>query len=141
MILPSTAFAALDPEFKECLQRGYEQTYGEDETSYCIFPDGNKCVLGEFNNGTCGAQYKNENYCIAEGLPVWDTKKCCPGTEAYLKPYHTGQASCIQISTIEKIYDQIRFNPFTWMYAGGIISIFIIFFIIFKTKKRKNSKS
>jgi hypothetical protein len=140
-LLPSTAFAALDPELKECLQRGYEQVYEEDETSYCIFPDGNKCVLTEFNNGTCGAQYKNENYCVAEGRVVWDAEKCCPGTEAYLKPYHVGQTSCTQISTLEKLYDQIRYNPFIWVYSTGIIFIFIIFFIIFKVRKRKNSNS
>lgn len=137
LLLPSVALAALDPQFKECLQRGYQQTYGADEISYCVFPDGNKCALVDFNNGLCGTRYKNENYCVTEGRPVWDLKKCCPGTEAYLRPYHSGQPSCIQISTAEKIYDQIRYNPFNWIYLTGIILIFIISFIIFKIRKQK----
>ena len=136
----SVTFAAADPELKECIQRGYETEYSQDgNTSYCVLPDKSKCVLEDFNNGTCGTQYKNEDYCVAEGGLVWDTNKCCADTEAYLLPYHLGQTSCVKISMIEKVYNQIKYNPLVWLYGGGIIFIFMIFFIILKIKRRKNS--
>ena len=132
---PATTFAAIDPALKECLQRGYEQTF-RDGVIYCVLPDKSQCAVENFNNGTCGAQYKNADYCVAEGRPVWDSDKCCAGTEAYLRPNFMGQPSCVKISSAQKIYDQIRYNPLVWIGGIGIALVLAIFFKISKTKKQ-----
>ena len=139
LTLPTITFAAMDPILQECVQRGYETEYSTDGlTGYCVLPDKSKCILDDFNNGTCGAQYKNEDYCVSEGHLVWGTSKCCTGTEAYLKPNHIGQPSCLRISAVQKIINQIKYNPLVWFGGVGTIFIFVIFFIILKTRKRNN---
>lgn len=80
---------------KECLQRGYDVSYNQKENkTYCIFPDGEKCLLEEYNDGVCGSEYKIENYCIKEGDPVWDKNKCCNGLEPYIPVGVIGQSTC-----------------------------------------------
>lgn len=134
LLLPSVASAAMDPALKECLQRGYETVF-QNEKSYCVFPDKSECSIGEFNNGACGTQWKTENYCIAEGNLVWDTDKCCPGTEAYLAGKTLGQAECIKVSLSQKVYDQFRYNPFVIFGSIGLILVVVTFFIL-KARKR-----
>ena len=133
IVLPSTVFAAMDPALKECVQRGYETVF-QNEKNYCVLPDKNQCSIEEFNSGTCGAQYKMENYCITEGTFVWDTDKCCAGTEAYLAGKTLGQARCIKVSLTQKVYDQFRYNPYI-LFGGGLLIVIAIFFIL-KSKKR-----
>lgn len=130
--------AAMDPRLKECIQRGYETTY-DSEIQYCIFPDGNRCPLEDFNNGLCGLEYKIENYCVKEGLPVWDKDKCCEGTEAYLPPDVMGQPTCRDISLSQKISGQFLYLLYRPIFSISVIvfltiAVFIVFWIL---KKRK----
>ncbi len=135
LFIPSISFAAMPPELKECMQRGYEVEYTQEGISNCILPNGNKCTLENFNAGTCGLEYKNEDYCVTEGLPVWDKDKCCPGTVPYTD--QIAQATCTRLSATQAILYQITQNfPTTLLSGAGIIFIFIIFFIILK-KRRK----
>jgi hypothetical protein len=134
IILSSNIFSAMDPRLKECVQRGYEIEV-ESEKRYCIFPDENKCLLDEFNNGSCGIEYKTNDYCVKEGEFVWDEDKCCKGTQAYLPPNFAGQTRCIKISLIQKVLNQIKYNSF---YSLFIILILIITsLIIFKIFRKK----
>ena len=127
--------AAMDPRLKECIQRGYETTY-DSEIQYCVFPDGNKCPLEDFNNELCGLEYKTEDYCVKESLLVWDKDKCCEGTEAYLPPNVAGQSTCRDISLSQKISDQFMYRPIfsITVIVILIIAVFIVFLIL---KKRK----
>lgn len=92
----STASASMDPFFMECMQRGYESE-GIPPDNYCVFPDGSRCPMLQFNNGTCGKEFKIEDYCVKEGDFVWDKDKCCLGMEPYLKCGYTGQQTCRKI--------------------------------------------
>ena len=123
--------AAMDQFSKECLQRGYETAY-YDGIKYCVFSDGVKCPLDAFNNGLCGSEYKIEPYCVKEGNPVWDTDKCCEGTEAYSRPGHMAQPSCLKVSLMQKLSDYAKYNPF--LPIGVII---FIGFIVWLIRKRK----
>jgi len=135
LLLPRASFSADDPRNKECSQRSYKiEAYVTGE-KYCVFPNGNKCLLEEFNEGRCGVEFKTENYCVKEGAPVWDKDKCCPGLIAYLKPYHIGQPSCIKISIFERIYNQLKYNPYLWM-LGGLILILAVGHLIYRKIKR-----
>jgi len=133
LVLPSIVFAAMDPALKECVQRGYETVF-QNGGNYCVLPDKSQCSIEEFNNGSCGAQYKTENYCIAEGTFVWDTDKCCAGTEAYLAGKTLGQARCIKVSLAQKVYDQFRYNPYI-LFGSGLLIVIVILGIL-KLKKR-----
>jgi hypothetical protein len=128
MITPVFVSAAMPPQFKECLQRGYEISapISELQDYYCIFPDNNQCLLSEFNEGACGSEYMTENYCIEEGIPVWDTDKCCPGLIAYLPFGMIGQQVC------QPFYYTIVFNPVFWLV---IIIIVLVYWIIKKKRK------
>lgn len=88
--------AAMDPLFKECLQRGYTSE-GIPPENQCVFPDGSRCPMLQFNNGTCGKDFRTEDYCIKEGDFVWDKDKCCAGMEPYLKCGYKGHPSCRKI--------------------------------------------
>lgn len=134
MMVPSVSHAALSPELKECVQRGYEVVSNGEGLGSCVFPDGSVCAVQAFNEGSCGASYKTENYCVAKGVTVWDTERCCAGTEAYLKPYHTGQASCAEISLAEKVYNRIRFNPRLGVYIGGGVVILGAVLLVLKRR-------
>ncbi len=81
--------AAISPVYKECMQRGY-QVSGDS----CVFPDGSKCSLESFNNGTCGEAFFTDDYCIPEGQVVWDENRCCEGLAPYLEEGVAGQPTC-----------------------------------------------
>lgn len=92
-----SAAAAIDPTYKECMQRGY--TLSGDS---CVFPDGSACDLESFNNQECGTEWFTDDYCIPEGDYVWDEEKCCEGTEAYLPEDVAGQARCVDLEDIPR---------------------------------------
>lgn len=94
-----SANATINPVFKECMQRGYEVT-GEGDVDYCTFPDGSKCLLEDFNEQRCGQEFFNKEYCIKEGVYVWDADKCCKGLIAYLPKDMAGQARCEKASKL-----------------------------------------
>jgi hypothetical protein len=81
------SFAAINPIYKECMQRGYNVS-GE----YCVFPDSSQCLLEDFNGGKCGQKWMTDDYCIPEGSYVWDADKCCEGLVAYLPKDVAGSA-------------------------------------------------
>lgn len=139
-----TAFsvmAAMDPRLKECMQRGYEtQVYYNHPThaagEFCVFPDGSECELEEFDAGTCGLKFKTEDYCVPEGKPVWDKDRCCPGTIAYLKPYHMGQPTCQVISLPERVYNQLQYNFYIQILLLLVVITVLVFFA-YKFLKKK----
>ena len=140
-ISPQISFSALYPiEAKECVQRGYrvetdlKADFTPDKT-YCLFPDGSRCILEEFNEGKCGIEFKTENYCIKEGNIVWDKDKCCPGLRAYKRPNFIGQSSCMKISVFERIYNQLKYNIYLWG-VWGLIIVFIVGYLIYRIIKR-----
>lgn len=134
--------AAMDPNLKECMQRGYEiQGYTphhptHEEGTFCVFPDGSECRMDEFNAGTCGVKFKTEDYCVPEGKPVWDKDRCCPGTIAYLKPYHFGQATCQSISLTERAYNQLNYNFYIKILLLLVVIAVLVFFA-YKFLKKK----
>ena len=81
--------AAIDPIYKECMQREYQV-----DGQYCIFPDSSRCLLEEFNTGKCGQHWLTDDYCVKEGRYIWDAERCCEGLVAYLPKGMAGQASC-----------------------------------------------
>jgi hypothetical protein len=88
-LIPLFSFAAINPLYKECSQRGY-QISGNS----CVFPDSTKCLLEDFNTGKCGQKWMTDDYCVPEGQHVWDGERCCEGLVAYLPKGVAGQATC-----------------------------------------------
>jgi len=134
--------AAMNPEYKECLQRGYDTTYDPEDihTFYCVFPDESRCKIEEFNNGTCGVVFKTENYCVKEESPVWDKDKCCEG----LIPTHLkyrgffwggliGQSRCEPIPNFFDRY--LKYSLFFWL--GILAVIVLVIILIYKKSKSK----
>jgi len=115
------ANAAIDPIWKECLQRGYKSEYKN-----CVFPDGSKCLVGEFNAGTCGAEFMTDYECIKEGSPVWDRDKCCEGLTPYSNPRAIGHPNCMEIS----LSDWLEYQLYRWGITFSIVVIFIFIFIL-----------
>ena len=131
IVFASFTSAAMDPRLKECLQRGYEIESASTPpyNKNCVFPDGNKCPLEDFNTGLCGEEYKTEDYCVKKGGPVWDADKCCEGTTAYIIPGFMGQKTCQSISIFEIGYNQIRYNITLWFFTGLIIILILLVFL------------
>ena len=125
--------AAMDPELKECIQRGYDKETAPNLEPICVFPDNSNCTINDFNSGVCGEEFMTENYCIEEGLPVWDRNKCCEGTEAYARPNTDGQATCEQVSIYQKISDWLLYN----LIFIVLILIVLIIVIVWIIKKKK----
>lgn len=124
LIVPGFVSAAMNPEYKECIQRGYSVMQNN-----CVFPDGTECLISEFNEGLCGSEYKTEDYCVKEGVSVWDRDKCCPGLVPYLPSGMIGQATCQPIQTI------IINNPYLYGLLVIIAVVIIVFLVIRKWKK------
>ena len=119
--LESTAtFGMIDPRYKECMQRGYEVS-----GDYCVFPDGSRCNIDSFNSGACGAEWMTENYCISEGVAVWDEELCCEGLIAYLPSGTAGQAKCTSI--VEATENEFVLNWITWVSLILIIAATILY--------------
>jgi hypothetical protein len=128
--------AAMNPDLKECMQRGYEIKATPNQETICIFPDNSNCTISDFNLGICGELFLTKDYCVKEGLPVWDKDKCCEGTEAYLPPNVAGQSTCRDISLSQKISDQLLYRPI-FSISIIIISIMAVFIVFWILKKRK----
>ena len=128
-------WGALPEDIKECMQRGYIF-----ESKYCIFPDGSKCLNEEFNKEICGQEFMTKDYCIKEGVLVWDEEKCCEGLMSYLDG-RFGQPKCEQITLTRQI------NSFVKQYMIieialtilliGILTVIIWFFSWIIKKLRK----
>lgn len=120
--------AAIDPKYKECTQRGYQL-----DGNYCVFPDGSRCLLDEFNEGECGEEFMTNDYCVPEGRYVWDGP-CCEGLVAYLPPDVAGQATCVKYDAKHWFQDNIFL-----LQILGLIIIFVIpiSIVVYRTYKRR----
>lgn len=102
--LVGVAGAQVSEGHRECAQRGYEVVGSE-----CVFPDGTRCALAAFAAGSCGAEFKTEDYCVEEGKQVWDEDKCCKGLVA--KEGEGGELRCQKRSLLGRL---IR-RPLFWV--------------------------
>lgn len=144
LVIPNV-LAMMSTQNKECLQRGYDIVSGyflineghEDillnSDIYCLFPDGDYCLNSAFNNGSCGAEFMTENYCIKQGYPVWDSDKCCEGLKSYLPPMIIGHPSCQPFSV--RFIGNLIGNPIYWF--GIIVFLVLIGYVIYRTKKKR----
>jgi hypothetical protein len=122
--------AAINPDYKECLQRGYSLS-GDS----CVFPDGSACDLDAFNNGECGQEWMTDDYCVEEGEYVWDDDRCCEGLEPYLEKGVDGQATCEKISAGGVDPDRGERNSMYWILLIAFIMLIII--SIYLKKRRE----
>ncbi len=129
ILIPSLSKGAINPVYKECMQRGYNLS-----GDYCVFPDSSQCLLEDFNAGECGQKWMTDDYCIPQGNYVWDAERCCEGLVAYLPEGMAGQATCQskQASLFKKIF---------FDYYGGAILLTLLLALLFLYFKRKRGKS
>jgi len=155
LLITCSAVAAVSPRDKECLQRGYNITYdiANPDQFYCVFPNGERCLLDEFNAGKCGTEYMIEDYCVKQDYPVWDDDRCCEGLSPYLHPGVTGVKRCQKVTTIDRIFDYGNYIVSSaWEFIiSDLLSDFIIivditflmiigFVLIVLIKKKKSKK-
>lgn len=135
LVTSFSAFAMIDPYYKEVMQRGYT-TNGDS----VVFPDGSTCSIADFNEGICGQQWMTKDYCIPEGGPVWDEDKCCVGLQAYLPEGMAGQATCVAIEKSAEQQSELGEyeRPLFYFFLGLVLifTIFILYSIFVKYKKR-----
>lgn len=122
LIIPFFSFGAINPIYKECMQRGYNVS-GE----YCVFPDSSQCLLEDFNGGKCGQKWMTDDYCIPEGRYVWDNDKCCDGLVAYLPEGMAGQATCQpkQATFFKRIFIDSYIGILLLTFALGVLLLFL----------------
>lgn len=108
-----TVSAAINPYYKEALQRGYAI-----DGDYVILPDSSRCLLDDFNNQRCGKDFFDLPYCVPEGKYVWDDNACCDGLAAYLPSGVDGQATCQKKGNID--FSETLRNPMLWI---GILAL------------------
>lgn len=105
----SNANAAINPIYKEAMQRGFRITKGDSVE----LPDGTRCSLHDFNNKLCGKEYFDQPYCVSEGVYVWDQNACCEGLVPYLPAGVDGQAVCKARGKVD--FSEILRNPLLWL--------------------------
>ncbi len=143
LLIPSM-LARMSNEGKECLQRGYELDTGynlhwrgyedipDDPLSlFCLFPDRNYCLNSEFNEGSCGVEYKTEDYCIKQGDYVWDEDKCCSGLKPHLVAI--GHPTCQPFSV--RFTENLKYNPIYWF--GIIVFLVLIGYVVYRIRKKR----
>ena len=118
--------AAIDPYYKEAMQRGYPI-----EGDSVVLPDSSKCLLDDFNNRLCGKEFFDQPYCIPEGSYVWDDDNCCDGLVSYLPSGVDGQARCKKKGQID--FSETLRNPFLWL--GILAFTAVVFFSLLLVKK------
>ena len=126
--IPGISYTAINPVYKECMQRGYEV-----KGDYCVFPDSSQCLLTEFNDGQCGQKWMTEDYCIPQGRYVWDEDKCCEGLVAFLPKNVAGQATC-QPKT-SSFFKNIFSDS-----LSGILLLTVILVVLFFYLRRQGGK-
>ena len=108
---------------------------------YCLFDDGNKCYMGDFYDGKCGAKYVKTFPCRTQNKPVFHFEKCCKGLSSYLPYMMVGQSTCqpiskVIISWISALPILLFFSPIGWLVLS-IIGIILIVFIIKRIKRKR----
>ncbi len=139
MVFGHITYAAIDPKYANATERGY-QISGDS----VVFPDGSKCDLDAFNEGTCGQKWMDIDYCVPEGKHVWNLDKCCEGLEPFLGKGKDGQPSCRKIKKKEtddqedsSWFDNLLNNTLFWV---GLILPFIVLGIFAYSVKAKIKK-
>lgn len=127
------SFSAISDEYKEVLQRGY--AIRGDSVQ---LPDGQYCLIADFNAGICGGEWKNQDYCIPEGGLVWDEDRCCEGLAPWIAEGVDGHTICKKISKKNSMY----------LYLIYSLPVLLILFLILrrrgnqiKKQKRKRFES
>lgn len=133
--LISFSFGAINPFYKEVLQRGYELIPGDSVR----FPDGSTCSIASFNNGDCGKEWMTDDYCVAEGEYVWDDK-CCEGLEPYLEEGVDGQQTCQRIEESEDGWSSYFSSSSVLYFFMGVLIPLGLFVILAISVKRKMKK-
>jgi len=132
LFLVPNVFAAMNPDLKECMQRGYEIKASPNQETLCIFPDNSNCTIKDFNQGVCGVEFMIEDYCVPEGKVVWDKDKCCEGLKPHLVTI--GQATCQPFSV--RFIENLKYNPIRWFCI--IIFLVLIGYVIYRIKKKRS---
>jgi hypothetical protein len=132
MLLLISVTAKINPYYKEVIQRGYELTPGDSVK----FPDGSKCSVSQFNNGTCGQQWMSTDYCVAKGGAVWDANVCCEGLEPFLEEGTDGQSTCQPI-------DNSWFSQSTVVnfFIGLLIPLGLFVFLGYNVKRKLKQRN
>ena len=118
LLFINTATAAINPLYKEAMQRGYPI-----EGDSVVLPDSSKCLLDDFNSRKCGKEFFDLPYCVPQGQFVWDDDACCKGLVPYLKSGVDGQATCRKKGQVD--FSEILRNPFLWL---GILAFTLFFY-------------
>lgn len=153
LILLGSVFAQQNPDHEECVQRGFDvigerglfeeclngnySNYNECSKIYnqsgrnifCRFNDGNICLLDSFNDGSCGSEYMSDEYCVEEGVYVWDEGNCCEG----LHPYplaNIGHPKCMNVSLKERVIDYMIISPTLTFGLLGLFFVLVIGFVV-----------
>lgn len=129
-LLAFNAPAAINPLYKECMQRGY-QLAGD----YCIFPDSSRCLLEDFNEQRCGEKWFTQDYCIPKGSYVWDEERCCDGLMAYLPAGISGQATCQPKNKV--VQDQLTGGGAPWYLVLILILLGALLLLRFQQNKNR----
>lgn len=111
-----TATAAINPVYKEAMQRGYP-IMGDS----VLLPDSSKCSLDDFNSQRCGKEFFDLDYCVPEGNYVWDEDACCDGLVPYLPPGVDGQEICRKKGQVD--FSETLRNPFLWLGILGFTAV------------------
>ena len=104
VFLVASVSAAMYPVPAYCEHQGYTYEYGQDENeedcSFCIFDENNKCDAIEFFRDECGLEYKKDIVCRKEGEILFSQfEKCCDGFESSSNGWWKktiGQSSCVE---------------------------------------------
>jgi hypothetical protein len=131
-LLAISAHAAIDPYYKDAIERGYKL-----KNDSVLFPDGSLCLYKDFLENKCGQKWKTNDYCVPEGKPVWDTTRCCEGLVSFILPASDGQTTCEKMPGNEL---KSRLKWLWWLFPG-----FLLFAVVFALRnvynKRKNNKT
>lgn len=133
----SITFSAVDPFYKDVLQRGYELIPGDSVR----FPDGSTCSISAFNNLECGQKWMTDDYCVEEGEMVWDDNRCCDGLEPYLEEGVDGQQTCQKKSSIiDDISSFFSSSTILYFFIGVLIPLGLFVILAASIKKRLPKK-
>lgn len=127
LIVSTSLEAAIDPIYKDCLQRGYSIN-GDS----CVFPDGSMCSLKNFNAQECGQAFYDIDYCVGEGSYVWDSDACCKGLKPYLPKGISGQSVCRTSTYV--VQDRLSGSGLFYLLLFVVLAVVATIFY----RKRKN---
>jgi|SRR5690606_7165758 len=127
--------AKINPKYANAYERGYDV-----RNDSVIFPDGSKCLIEEFNNGACGFQWMDVEFCVEQGKSVWHEQNCCEGLSAQLSPENDGQKKCVKKSKSKESHwwDFILNNTMFWI--GVLFPFLVIGYIALSIRRKIKNK-